>query len=100
MEESSNFKAQVKIIKESVEFCSEKEIIELCNLQMPVKKDERLSFLLQKQNEHDLTKTEDKEFWKLMELNRLTTLRKAFGLRETSRRGLKEMSKSKLGCFL
>ena len=55
---------------------------------MPSQQDTRLSHLLQKQNERDLTETEQKELWKLMELNRLTTLKKAFALREISRRGL------------
>ena len=68
--------------------CSDKEVFQLAELQMPSQQDTRLSHLLQKQNERDLTETEQKELWKLMELNRLTTLKKAFALREISRRGL------------
>ena len=68
--------------------CSDKEVFQLAELQMPSQQDTRLSNLLQKQNEWDLTETEQKELWKLMELNRLTTLKKAFALREISRRGL------------
>ena len=55
---------------------------------MSEKEDKRLSFLLQTQGEKALTKPEQKELWKLMELNWLTTLKKAFALREVSRRGL------------
>jgi hypothetical protein len=55
---------------------------------MPPKQDNRLSTLLSKQNEANLTANEQKELWKLMEVSRLTTLKKAFALREISRRGL------------
>jgi hypothetical protein len=68
--------------------CSDKEIVKLAKIQMPKKEDSRLSFLLQKQGERDLTISEQKQLWRLMELNRLTTLRKAFALRELTRRGL------------
>ena len=88
LEELSDFQEKVKIIKQSIPFCSDKEIIELSNLQMPEKEDKLLSFLLQKQNEKHLTDREEKEFWELMKLNRLTTLREAFGQREVFQRGL------------
>ncbi len=82
------FSLDAEELETQIAVCSDKEIIELSNLQMPEKQDKRLSSLLQKQGEKDLTKPEQKELWKLMELNRLTTLKKAFALRELSRRDL------------
>jgi hypothetical protein len=83
-----DFSFDVNHLEKQIAVCSDKEIIELSNLQMPAKQDKRLSFLLQTQNERDLTKSEQKELWKLMDLNRLTTLKKALAMREVSRRGL------------
>ncbi len=68
--------------------CSDKEVLELAEIQMPSEKDARLSHLLNKQNEGNLSADEQKETWQLMETNRLTTLKKAYALREISRRGL------------
>jgi hypothetical protein len=82
------FSLDIQELEKQIAVCSEAEVLKLSILQMPAKQDKRLSFLLQKQGEVDLTKTEQKELWKLMELNRLTTLKKAFALREVSRRGL------------
>jgi hypothetical protein len=82
------FSLDVEELEKQIAICSDKEVIEISNLQMRAKEDKRLSFLLQTQGERDLTKTEQKELWKLMELNRLATLKKAFALREISRRGL------------
>lgn len=82
------FSLDVADLETQIAVCSDKEIVEFSKLQMPAKQDKRLSFLLQKQGEAVLTTTELKELWKLMELNRLTTLKKAFALREVSRRGL------------
>ena len=82
------FSLDVAELKKQIAVCADAEVIKLSNLQMPEKQDKRLSFLLQKQGEKDLTKPEQKELWKLMELNRFTTLKKAFALREVSRRGL------------
>ncbi|GEM_PF-7057380 len=83
-----DFSLDVVQMEKQIAVCSDKEAVELSNLQMPDKEDRRLSFLLEKQGREVLTKTEQKELWKLMELNRLTTLKKAFALREVSRRGL------------
>ena len=82
------FSLDVEDLEKQIAVCSDREVVELSNLQMPEKQDRRLSFLLQKQGEKDLAKSERKELWKLMETNRLTTLKKAFALRELSRRGL------------
>ena len=82
------FLLDVEGLEKQIAVCSDAEVLKLSNLQMPEKEDKRLSFLLQRQCEKALTKPEQKELWKLMELNRLTTLKKAFGLREVSRRGL------------
>jgi hypothetical protein len=83
-----DFSFDVNDLEKQISVCSNSEIIELSNLQMPEKQDKRLSFLLQKQNEKDLTKSEQKELWKLMDLNRLATLKKAFAMREITKRNL------------
>ena len=75
-------------LAKQISLCSDKEVLELADIQMPAKQDQRLRSLLQKQGEADLTINERKELWKLMEVTRLTTLKKAFALREISRRGL------------
>lgn len=82
------FSLDVEGLEKQIAVCSDKEVVEFSNLQMLEKQDKRLSFLLQKQGAAILTKIEQKELWKLMELNRLTTLKKAFAIREVSRRGL------------
>lgn len=83
-----DFAVDVEDLAKQIALCSDKEVWELSELQMPPKQDARLSGLLQKQSEKDLTETEQRELWKLMEISRLTTLKKAFALREISRRGL------------
>ena len=75
-------------LEKQISFCADEEIFEFAKLRMPPKQDERLSLLLQKQGERDLTAVEQRELWELMESNRLTTLKKAFALREMARRGL------------
>ena len=82
------FAVDAEDLANQIAFCSDKEILELAELQMLPKQDSRLSNLLQKQGAQDLTANEQKELWNLMELNRLTTLKKAFALREISRRDL------------
>ena len=82
------FSLDIESLEKQIAVCSDKELVELSHLQMPEKQDRRLSFLLQKQGEKALTKAEQKELWKLMDLSRNTTLKKAFALRELSRRGL------------
>ncbi len=83
-----DFSFDIEALEKQIAVCSDSEVKELANLQMPEKQDKRLSFLLQKQGEKVLSKLEQKELWSLMELNRFTTLKKAFALREISRRDL------------
>ncbi len=71
-----------------ISLCTDKEVLEIAKLRMPDSQDQRLSDLLQKQNEAELSASEQEELWTLMEQNRLATLKKAFALREISRRGL------------
>ncbi len=75
-------------LEKQIAVCSDKEISELAEIQMPPEQDARLSYLLNKQNEGNLSADEQKEMWQLMETSRLTTLKKAYALREISRRGL------------
>jgi hypothetical protein len=75
-------------LEKQISFCADAEIFELAKLKMPPDQDERLSLLLQRQGERNLTADEQKQLWELMELNRLTTLKKAFALCEMARRGL------------
>jgi len=82
------FSFDSETLAKQISACSDKELLQLAEIQMPAKQDNRLSFLLQKQGEKDLTAKEQNELWQLMELSRIATLRKAFALREISRRGL------------
>ncbi len=75
-------------LAKQISVCSDKEILELAKITMLMNEDERLSQLLNKQNEGNLSGDEEKEMWQLMETSRLTTLKKAYALREISRRGL------------
>ncbi len=86
IEDSTDFEEQAKIIKQSIKFCSNKEVLELANLQMP--DDERLSYLFEKNRESVLTKKEHAELTKAVELSRINDLRKAFGIIEAKKRGL------------
>src|SRR5215210_7384239 len=63
-----DFAIDVEDLAKQIALCADKEVRELSELQMPPKQDARLSNLLQKQNERDLTEAEGKELWKLMEL--------------------------------
>ena len=85
-EDSSDFEEQIEIIKQSIKYCSDKEVLELAHLQMP--EDERLSYLFEKNRESVLTKKEHAELTKAVELSRINDLRKAFGIVEAKKRGL------------
>jgi predicted transcriptional regulator len=85
-EDSSDFEEQVKIIEQSIKFCSDEEVLELANLQMA--EDARLKYLFEKNREGVLTKKEHIELSKLVELSRINDLRKAFGIVEAKKRGL------------
>ena len=82
------FAAESADLVKQISLCTDQEVLELGDIGKAVTQDNRLSELLQKQGEAALTANEQKELWKLMEANRLTTLKKAFALREISRRGL------------
>jgi Holliday junction resolvase len=82
------FSIDAEDLERQITFCSDKELLKLAEIKMPAKQDFRLSNLLEKQNERDLTLSEQTEMWKLMDINRLTTLKKAFALREISQRNL------------
>lgn len=82
------FSIDANELEKQISVCSDEEIFEIAELKMPPKQDARLSLVLERQNERDLTKAEQNELWELMESNRLTTLKKAFALREIARRGL------------
>ena len=86
IEDSTNFEERVEIIKQSIKFCSDTEVLELANLQMH--EDERLSYLFEKNRESVLTKKEHAELTKAVELSRMNDLRKAFGIVEARKRGL------------
>ena len=85
-EESADFEEQVEIIKQSIKFCSDEEILELANLQLP--EDERVSYLFEKNREGFLTKKEHAELTKVVEFSRINDLRKAFGIIEAQKRRL------------
>jgi hypothetical protein len=82
------FSVDAEDLERQIAFCSDKELVELAKIEMHSKQGSRLSNLLEKQNERDLTSSEQTEMWNLMDINRLTTLKKAFALREISQRGL------------
>jgi predicted DNA-binding protein len=85
-EDSADFEQQVEIIKQSIKFCSDKEVLELANLQTP--EDKRLKSLFEKNREGVLTKKERAELTKAVEASRINDLRKAFGIIEAKKRGL------------
>lgn len=86
------FALDAETLAKQISLCSDKEVLEIARITMPAAEDARLSDLLENQNALGLTDSEQKELWKLMELNRTTTLKKALALREISRRGLNEQN--------
>lgn len=82
------FAVDAETMEKQISLCSDNEVLEIAKTVMPARQDARLSKLLDKQAEETLTTIEQNELWSLMELNRLTTLKKAFAFREISRRGL------------
>ncbi len=86
IEDSLDFDEQAKLIERSVKFCSDKEVVELANLQMST--DRRVSHLFEKNRENVLTRKEHTELMKAVEISRLNDLRKAFGIIEARKRGL------------
>lgn len=83
-----DFAVDTDELEKQIAVCSDKEVLELSRIEVPSEKDERLSRLLDKQTEKILSGDEQKELWQLMDSSRITTLKKAYALREISRRGL------------
>jgi hypothetical protein len=69
---------------------SNEEVLELSNLRLSPKQDRRLSTLLHKQQERDLSTREQTELLALMACYQEGLLRKAQALHEAVRRGLRE----------
>lgn len=84
----NRFEKEVEMLKKSVALSSDKEVLALANLQMPEKQSNRLSRLLAKNGEENLTDDERNELNNLMQINRLNDLRKAIGIVEALKRGL------------
>jgi len=84
----NRFEEEVEMLKKSIELSSDKEVLELANFQMPEKQSSRLSRLLTKNGEGNLTENEKEELGSLMQINRLNDLRKAIGIVEAIKRGL------------
>lgn len=84
----NRFEAEVEMLKKSIELSSDKEVLALANFQMPEKQSNRLSLLLAKNGEANLTENEKEELDSLMKINRLNDLRKAIGIVEAVKRGL------------
>lgn len=72
----------------SLNSLSDEEIIKLTQLQMESEQDQRLSELLNKQQEGDLSTFENTELWSLMQIYQINLLKKAQGLNEAVKRGL------------
>lgn len=87
-EDSVDFEEQANIIEQSIQFCSDKEVLELADLQLP--DNERLKHLFEKNRESVLTKKERAELTKAVELSRINDLRKAFGIVEVEKRCLRK----------
>ena len=84
----NRFEEEVEMLKKSIELSSDKEVLELANFQMPEKQSNRLSRLLTKNSEGNLTENEKEELSSLMQINRLNDLRKAIGIVEAMKRDL------------
>ena len=74
------------LIKQSIKFCSDKEVLALAKLTTLHNK--RLEYLFEKNREGVLTKSEKRELEKAVEQSRLNDIRKAFGIVEAKKRGL------------
>ncbi|NCQ96323.1 MAG: hypothetical protein EWV75_05920 [Microcystis wesenbergii Mw_QC_S_20081001_S30D] len=72
----------------SLNSLSDEEIIKLTQLQMASEQDQRLSELLNQQQERDLSTLENRELWSLMQIYQINLLKKAQGLNEAVKRGL------------
>ena len=84
----NRFEREVEMLKKSVALSSNNEVLQLANLQMPEKQSNKLSQLLAKNGQGNLTDSERKEIGELMQINRFNDLRKAIGIVEALKRGL------------
>ena len=66
----------------------DEELLQLCDLQMDPQQSRRLSELLEKQRERQLTDDERPELWALMRIYERALVRKSEALAEATRRGL------------
>ena len=73
---------------------TDREVVELTELQLPSTQDRRLSRLLDRQQARGLSESERIELQALMQLYQQGLLRKAEALREAVRRGLRGPSES------
>lgn len=74
------------LIKQSIKFCSDKEVLALAKLTTHTSK--RIESLFEKNREGVLTKNEHTELTKAVEQSRLNDIGKAFGIVEAKKRGL------------
>lgn len=84
----NRFDDEVEMLKKSVEFSTDKEVLALIEFQMPEKQSNRLSRLLGKHSGGNFSEGEKEELDKLMQINRFNDLRKAIGIVEAIKRGL------------
>jgi predicted transcriptional regulator len=87
-EDEARIKEQVEMLKKSVAFCSDKEVLELAKLKISEKQDKQLSVLIGKNSEGRITEKEKVKLERLMKTCRAMTLRKAIGMSEATKRGL------------
>jgi hypothetical protein len=69
---------------------SDSEVLEISELQLPEEQDQRLSQLLDRQQEGVLSAPERSELWLLMQIYQTQLLRKAQALKEAVKRGLRQ----------
>ncbi len=82
------FEQETNDLKESIKYCSDTEVLTLAKLMMPAKQSNRLSNLLAKNGQGNLTDKERDLLGDLMHANRSYDLRKAIGIVEALKRGL------------
>lgn len=80
---------QSEVVRPITELADE-DVLALAELQMEPEQDRRLSFLLERQQEGELSEAERAELLALMQLYQEGLLRKAQALHEAVRRGLRE----------
>ncbi len=80
----------VRIVFEDVSLLSDKDVLALANLKMNRKQSDRYEDLIAKSKNDELSQAEQLELLSLMQISRLGLLRKAQGLSEAVRRGLRE----------